>query len=247
MTDAHGTTDGWAASAGAAVQTPIIAIDGPAGSGKSSVSKEIARRRGYGYLDTGAGYRALSWHVLDLGADTTDPDAVLDALTSFDLRLGLQPDDRTVTVRGVDVTAEIRTPEVTAAIAGFTRVPEVRAYLNGVFRRLAGESGLAGVVIEGRDITSVVAPDAPVRILMTASPEVRAARRGLELGSDTGTVAEAMRIRDESDSHVLDLALADPGVDVIDSTELDFEQTIDAVLTVIDRKINPKQGGRNGR
>ena len=224
-------------------QTPIIAIDGPAGSGKSSVSKEIARRRGYGYLDTGAGYRALSWHVLHLGADTTDTDAVLTALTTFDLRLGLDPDDRVVTVGDVDVTTEIRTPEVTAAIAGFTRVPEVRAYLNGIFRRLAGESGLDGVVIEGRDITSVVAPDAPVRILMTASPEVRAKRRGLELGADTAEVQAAIMRRDESDSHVLELAEADPGVDVIDTSELDFEQSIDAVLTVIDREL----GGHDGR
>lgn len=224
-------------------QTPIIAIDGPAGSGKSSVSKEIARRRGYGYLDTGAGYRALSWHVISLGRDTADTDAVLDALSSFDLRLGLDPDDRTVAVDGTDVTAAIRTPEVTAAIAGFTRVAEVRAFLNAIFRRLAGESGLEGVVIEGRDITSVVAPDAPVRILMTASPEVRAQRRGLELGADAAEVLAAQAARDASDAHVLDLAEADPGVDVVDTSDLDFEQSIDAVLTVIDRKL----GGRDGR
>ena len=224
-------------------QTPIIAIDGPAGSGKSSVSKEIARRRGYGYLDTGAGYRALSWYVLSLGRDTADTDVVLDALSSFDLSLGLDPDDRTVAVGGTDVTTAIRTPEVTAAIAGFTQVAEVRAFLNGIFRRLAGESGLDGVVIEGRDITSVVAPDAPVRILMTASPEVRARRRGLELGADAAEVLAAQNARDASDSHVLELAEADPGVDVVDTSDLDFEQSIDAVLTVIDRKL----GGRDGR
>ncbi len=216
-------------------KTPIIAIDGPAGSGKSSVSQEIARRRGYGYLDTGAGYRALAWYVLERGADTTDTEAVLAALDSFDLRLGLRPDDRTVTVSGIDVTAAIRTPDVTAAIAGFSRVPAVRAYLNTIFRRLAAESGLDGVVIECRDITTVVAPDAPVRILMTASPEVRAARRGIELGADTTTVGEAIRTRDASDSHVLDLAQADAGIDVVDSTTLNFAQTVDAVLTVIDR------------
>ncbi|WP_345752981.1 (d)CMP kinase [Microbacterium rhizophilus] len=223
--------------------SPIIAIDGPAGSGKSSVSKEVARRRGYGLLDTGAGYRALSWHLRASGVDTADADAVIAALAGFELRLGLDPEDRTVTVGGTDVTAAIRTPEVTAAIAGFVRVPEVRAYLNAIYRRLAGESGLAGVVMEGRDITSVVAPDAPVRILMTASPEVRAARRGLELGADTATVAAAITARDESDSHVLDLAEADPGVDVVDSSDLDFEQTIDAVTAVIDRKL----GGHDGR
>lgn len=181
---------------------------------------------------------------------------MIEALGGFELRLGLHPDDRTVTVGGSDVTSEIRTPEVTAAIAGFVRVPEVRAYLNAIYRRLAGESGLDGVVIEGRDITSVVAPDAPVRILMTASPEVRAKRRGLELGADTATVAAAINARDESDSHVLDLAQADPGVDVVDSTDLDFEQTIDAVLAVIDRKLSGtadggsrsgNEGGQHGR
>lgn len=224
-------------------RTPIIAIDGPAGSGKSSVSKEIARRRGYGYLDTGAGYRALSWYVMHIGAQTTDTAAVLDALGSFDLRLGLAPDDRTVAVGDEDVTADIRTPEVTAGIAGFSRVTAVREHLNDRFRRLAGESGLDGVVIEGRDITSVVAPDAPVRILMTAPPEVRAARRGLEWGTDPDEVKRAIMSRDESDSHVLDLAEKDPGVDVVDTGELDFEQSIDAVLTVIDRKL----GGRDGR
>lgn len=224
-------------------QTPIIAIDGPAGSGKSSVSKEIARRRGYGYLDTGAGYRALSWHVRSRGADTADEAAVRDALASFDLRLGLDPDDRTVSVGGADVTAEIRTPEVTAAIAGFSRVADVRAHLNAMFRRLAGESGLAGVVIEGRDITSVVAPDAPVRIFMTASPEARAQRRGLESGRDVAEVKAAILSRDASDGHVLDLAEADPGVQVVDTTDRDFEQSIDAVLAVIDRTL----GGRDGR
>ncbi|MEL5990655.1 (d)CMP kinase [Microbacterium phosphatis] len=222
--------------------TPIIAIDGPAGSGKSSVSKEVARRRGFGLLDTGAGYRALSWHLRATGVDTTDSDAVIAALGGFDLRLGLDPEDRSVSVGGVDVTTEIRTPEVTAAIAGFVKVPEVRAYLNAIYRRLAGESGLGGVVIEGRDITSVVAPDAPVRILMTASPEVRAARRGQELGADTATVHAAIVARDASDSHVLDLAEADPGVDVVDSTELDFEQTIEAVTAVIDRKLEAHNG-----
>lgn len=224
-------------------RTPIIAIDGPAGSGKSSVSKEIARRRGYGYLDTGAGYRALSWHVADRGAETTDTAAVLEALASFDLRLGLDPDDRTVAVGDSDVTDDIRTPEVTAGIAGFSRVAAVREHLNALFRRLAGESGLDGVVIEGRDITSVVAPDAPVRILMTAPAEVRAARRSREWGADADEVKRAILSRDASDSHVLDLAEKDPGVDVVDTGDLDFEQSIDAVLTVIDHRL----GGRDGR
>lgn len=221
----------------------VVAIDGPAGSGKSSVSKEIARRLGFGYLDTGAAYRALSWHVLDSGADTTDEAAVLRATDAFDLRLGLDPDDRTVWVGDRDVTDAIRTPEVTAAISGFTRVQAVRDRLNERFRRMARESGLPGVVIEGRDITSVVAPDAPVRILLTASPAVRAARRGLEWNADAESVAEAINRRDASDSHTLSLAEGDPGVDVVDTTELDFDGSVAAVRDVIDRRT----GGRHGR
>ncbi|MGO1627483.1 (d)CMP kinase [Microbacterium sp.] len=221
----------------------VVAIDGPAGSGKSSVSKEIARRLGFGYLDTGAAYRALSWHVLDSGADTRDEPAVLDALRTFDLRLGLDPDARTVMVGEADVTDAIRTPEVTRAIAGFTRVQAVRDALNDGFRSKARESGLPGVVIEGRDITSVVAPDAPVRILLTASEQVRAQRRGLELKTDAGDVAQAMSQRDASDAHTLSLAQGDRGVDVVDTSELDFEQSVAVVRGVIEQRT----GGLHGR
>lgn len=221
----------------------VVAIDGPAGSGKSSVSKEIARRLGFGYLDTGAAYRALSWYVLSTGADTADEGAVVSALDGFDLRLGLDPDVRTVAVGGADVTDAIRTPEVTAAIAGFTRVQAVRDFLNDIFRAKARESGRDGVVIEGRDITSVVAPDAPARILLTASEAVRAQRRGLELATDASDVAEAIGRRDASDAHTLSLAEGDQGVDVVDTTELDFEQSVAAVREVIERRT----GGRDGR
>lgn len=221
----------------------VVAIDGPAGSGKSSVSKEIARRTGFGYLDTGAAYRALSWHVLAAGADTSDEAAVLAALETFDLHQGLDPDERAVLVGGSDVTRAIRTPEVTAAIAGFTKVQAVRDRLNDGFRRKARESGLRGVVIEGRDITSVVAPDAPVRILLTASERVRAQRRGLEISADATDVAEAISKRDASDAHTLSLASGDQGVDVVDTTELDFGQSVAAVRDVIERRT----GGRDGR
>jgi len=221
----------------------VVAIDGPAGSGKSSVSKEIARRNGFGYLDTGAAYRALSWHVLTSGADTTDEAAVLAALGSFDLRQSFDPDDRAVFVGDADVTDAIRTPEVTGAIAGFTRVQAVRDALNDGFRARAAASGLPGVVIEGRDITSVVAPDAPVRILLTARPEVRAQRRGLELSTAAGDVADAINRRDASDAHTLSLAEGDQGVDVVDTSELDFEQSVAAVQAVIEQRT----GGRDGR
>lgn len=221
----------------------FIAIDGPAGSGKSSVSKAVARALGFGYLDTGSAYRALAWHVLDRGADTDDAEAVLAAASDFPVRLGLDPDDRTVLVGDVEITEAIRDPRVSGAVSGVARVPEVRAQVNELFRRLVSESSYPAVVVEGRDITTVVAPDAPVRILLTAAPEVRAARRAGELaGENAATVAAALHKRDASDSAVVDFLNAAEGVEVVDSTDLDFPQTIDAVLTVIEQHRGAHRG-----
>ncbi|TDL43169.1 (d)CMP kinase [Microbacterium oleivorans] len=211
-----------------------IAIDGPAGSGKSSVSKEAARRLGYGYLDTGAAYRALAWHVLQHGADTSDASAVVDAAGDFDYAISLDPDEYWVRVGETSVTEVIREPRVSSAVSGVARVPVIREQVNVLFRRLVAESGRPGVIVEGRDITTVVAPDAPVRILLTAAPEVRAARRSAELTTeDAAAVAAALHKRDASDSQVVDFLTAAPGVTVVDSTDLDFAQTVDAVLDVV--------------
>lgn len=214
--------------------TDVIAIDGPAGSGKSSVSKEVARRLGYGYLDTGAAYRALAWHVLERAADTVDPDAVLAAAEDFPYAISLDPDDYWVRVGDADVTDAIREPRVTGAVSGVARVPAVRVRVNELFRALVAASRLPGVVVEGRDITTVVAPDAPVRILLTAAPEVRAARRSAEVTTqDAAAVASALHQRDAADSQVVDFLTAADGVRVVDSTELDFTQTVEGVLDVI--------------
>lgn len=214
--------------------TVTIAVDGPAGSGKSSVSKEVSRRLGFGYLDTGAAYRALAWHVLEHGADTSDAAAVVDAAGDFDYAISLDPDDYWVRVGPTTVTEAIREPRVSSAVSGVARVPVVREQVNTMFRRLVADSGLPGVIVEGRDITTVVAPDAPVRILLTAAPDVRAARRSAELTTqDAAAVAAALHKRDASDSQVVDFLTAAPGVTVVDSTDLDFAQTVDAVLDVI--------------
>lgn len=223
--------------------TKFIAIDGPAGSGKSSVSKAVARRLGFGYLDTGSAYRALAWHVLDRGADTSDPDAVLAAASDFRVVLGLDPDDRTVRVGDVEVTEAIRDPRVSGAVSGVARVTEVRAQVNELFRALVAHAAYPAVVVEGRDITTVVAPDAPVRILLTAAPEVRAARRAGELaGENADAVAAALHKRDASDSAVVDFLNAADGVEVVDSTDLDLSQTIDAVLSVIEQHRGAHRG-----
>ena len=211
-----------------------VAIDGPAGSGKSSVSKQAARHLGFGYLDTGAAYRALAWHVLRRGADTADAATVIAAADDFDYAISLDPDRYWVRVGDTDVTDAIREPEISAAVSGVARVPEVRERVNALFRTLVAESAAPGVIVEGRDITTVVLPDAPVRILLTAAPEVRAARRSAELTThDASAVAAALHQRDASDARVVDFLNAAPGVTVVDSTELDFAQTVDAVLDVV--------------
>ncbi|MFF2485641.1 (d)CMP kinase [Microbacterium sp. NPDC058062] len=227
----------------------VVAIDGPAGSGKSSVSKQVARRLGYGYLDTGAAYRALAWHALERGIDTSDAASVLDVSGDFDYAISLDPDAYWVRVGTSDVTDAIREPRVSDAVSGVARVPAVRQSVNALFRALVARSGRPGVVVEGRDITTVVAPDAPVRILLTAAPEIRAARRSAEVTTqDAATVAAALHQRDASDSTVVDFLTAAPGVEVVDSTPLDFDQTVDAVLGVIQAAlsapaVDPQQTG----
>jgi len=217
-------------------ETIVVAVDGPAGSGKSSVSKAAARRLGWAYLDTGAAYRALSWYVLARRLDPTDSDAVIDALPDFDYRIGTDPDGYHVYVGDDDVTEAIRTPEVTAVVSAIARVPEIRAFLTGLFRDIIRHTDRGGIVVEGRDITTVVCPDAPVRILLTADEAVRMARRSAELiGHSAAHVGEALRRRDEADSRVVDFMNAADGVTTVDSTDLDFDQTVDAVIQVVQK------------
>ena len=212
----------------------VVAVDGPAGSGKSSVSKEVARRLGFGFLDTGAANRALAGHVEASGIDTDDAASVLSCLPSFAYRIGTDPAGYAVHVGDVDVTTAIRDPEISAVVSRVARVPEVRTHLIELFRSIIAEEPTAGIVVEGRDITTVVAPDAPVRILLTASEDVRIARRSAELVGDSAQAAgEQLHRRDEADSKVVDFMTAAEGVTTVDSTELDFEQTVDAVIGVI--------------
>ena len=212
----------------------VVAVDGPAGSGKSSVSKEVARRLGFGFLDTGAAYRALAWHVEASGIDTEDAASVVSCLPSFAYRIGTDPAGYAVHVGDVDVTTAIRDPEISAVVSRVARVPEVRTHLIELFRGIIADEPRPGVVVEGRDITTVVAPDAPVRILLTAAEDVRIARRSAELVGDSAQAAgEQLHRRDEADSKVVDFMTAAAGVTTVDSTELDFEQTVDAVIDVI--------------
>ncbi|RZT68302.1 cytidylate kinase [Leucobacter luti] len=225
----------------------LVAIDGPAGSGKSSVSRTAAERLDFGILDTGAAYRALAWTARRIGLDLDDAAAMETLLDAWSYRITLRGEQRvTVAVTGglsaaaptlaepVDITTEIRDHAVSGQVSRVSKHPAVRERLNAMFRRTVAGSGLPGVVIEGRDITTVVAPDAPVRILLTASPEVRAARRAGELpGLSPEQVLADLEARDAKDALVVDFFTPAPGVTLVDTSTLNFEQSVQAVVDIV--------------
>jgi cytidylate kinase len=212
----------------------VVAVDGPAGSGKSSVSKAAARALGFDYQDTGAAYRALSWWSLDAGIDTDDAASVISVLEDFEYAIGTDPDNYFVRVSGTDVTDAIREPRVTAVVSAIARVPEVRSYMVGLFRGVISSTTKPGIIVEGRDITTVVAPDAPVRILLTATEEARMARRSAEVTTESAAkTAQQLSSRDAQDSKVVDFMNAAEGVTTLDSTDLDFDQTVSAVVDLV--------------
>jgi cytidylate kinase len=212
----------------------VVAVDGPAGSGKSSVSRASARALGFDYQDTGAAYRALAWSCLERGVNTSDAGAVIKAVSGFSYSIGIDPDDYYVRVDEHDVTEAIREPRVTEVVSAVARIPEVRAYLVQLFRRVIATSDKPGIIVEGRDITTVVAPDAEVRILLTASEQVRMGRRSAELhGESAETTAKQLASRDAQDSRVVDFMNAADGVTTVDSTDLDFDQTVNAVVALV--------------
>lgn len=209
----------------------IVAIDGPAGSGKSSVSKSCAKALGFGYLDTGAAYRALTYSVLSLGLDVSGKSAE-EIASNFDYSISLDPDNYWVKVGEIDVTYEIRSTHVGEAVSQFASLPQVREYMFTLTRALVQQSGLAGVIVEGRDITTKVFPEAKTRILLTASEEVRLGRRSAELPEGT-VVADQVTKRDQNDSKVVDFLVPAQGVLLVDSTELDFDQTVRAITALV--------------
>ena len=211
----------------------VVAVDGPAGSGKSSVSVAAAERLGYAFLDTGAAYRALTWLGLERGVDLTDARAVVALLAEFHYATSAGADGTVVRVGDADVTSAIREPRVSAVVSDVARIPAVRIALNEAFRRLIVATDAPGIVVEGRDITTVVAPDAPVRILLTASEEVRIARRSKDLPAAESATAAQLTERDRRDAQVVDFMTAAPGVTTIDSTDLDFDRTVDAVVALV--------------
>ncbi|WP_432571174.1 (d)CMP kinase [Kineococcus sp. SYSU DK005] len=228
----------------------VVAVDGPSGSGKSSVSRAAARALGVAFLDTGAMYRAVTWSALRAGVDLGDREAVAAHVRAVALSVGTDPQRPTIAVVGADgaetdLTEEVRGPEVTGAVSAVAAVPAVRSDL--VLRQRALiESACAapapgarpGVVAEGRDITTVVAPDADVRVLLTADERVRLARRAQQdLGAADEAAVEAVRRsvseRDRVDARTTAFTAAADGVVTLDSTHLDLEGTVAALLDVV--------------
>ena len=171
--------------------------------------------------------------MLKRGIAPTDTAAVLALLPTFHYTTEVVPAGTVVHVGDDDVTDAIREPRISAVVSDIARIPEVREALTEVFRRLIRATDRAGIVVEGRDITTVVAPDAQVRILLTADEEVRIARRAAELSPDATSTASQLRERDRRDAQVVDFMTAAPGVTTIDSTEMDFGQTVHAVVDLV--------------
>ena len=211
--------------------TLVIAMDGPSGSGKSSVSKGVARALGLRYLDTGAMYRAMTWWMLRESVPIGDTAAVTARVGEPELVSGTDPAAPAITVNGIDVSDPIRGPEVTGAVSAVAAVPAVRERLVALQREIIGAGG---IVVEGRDIGTAVAPGAQVKIYLTASAEARAQRRNAELTGATITATQAdLERRDRLDSSrkVDPLARAADAIE-LDTTALGLNEVIDEVLRI---------------
>lgn len=217
----------------------IIAIDGPAGSGKSSVSKQVARDLNFGYLDTGAAYRALAWASLNLPGFSIKELETMNLEQDFNYQISTDPDNFWVKVGNQDITSAIRGPVVAEFVSQVARIPAVRTFMRGLTHRLVAESDSSAVVVEGRDITTVVAPDAQIRILLTASEAVRLKRRSAELSESTAeSVMRQVSDRDASDSKVVDFMTPAPGVQLVDTSDLNFNQSVSAVIALIEQGLS---------
>lgn len=230
-----------------------IALDGPSGAGKSTIAKAAAAKMHYVYVDTGAMYRSIACYMVENGVDTDNKEEIISRLGEIDIKLVYQDEAQHVMLNGEDVSQKIRTPEISMAASAVSTVPEVRAFLLDLQKNMAKEND---IIMDGRDIGTVILPNADVKIYLTASAEARAGRRFKELQEkgDNSTyeqVLEDIKQRDYNDMHrdVAPLKKADDAVEV-DTTELDLQGSIDAVCRVIEEKLAVKknsvrsEGGR---
>ena len=217
-----------------------IAIDGPAGAGKSSIAKLVSKELGYIYVDTGALYRTVGLYSIRKGIDTKDADAVTATLKDIKVELGFVDGAQHVFLNGEDVSEAIRTPEASMGASNVSAIPAVRTFLFDLQRDIAKNNNC---IMDGRDIGTTILPDADVKIFLTASVEERATRRYKELiakGEDVTfeAVIEDVKTRDYNDSHraVSPLKKADDAIEV-DTTGMNIEESVDAISNIIDKCI----------
>lgn len=217
----------------------IVAVDGPSGSGKSSVSRGVASRLGYDYLDTGAMYRAVTWWGLENGVADTE---IAGRLAEIDVTSGTDPQHPTIAVGGTDVSEAIRTPEVTAAVSRYSAVPEVRAALVARQREVAA-AARQGLVAEGRDLGTVVFLDATLKVYLTADVQARAARRAAENAerghdADVSNTHESLAARDAADSsRAVSPLQAAPDAVHVDATFMTLPEVIDHVTALVEERL----------
>ena len=210
----------------------VVAMDGPSGSGKSSSARGVATRLGLRYLDTGAMFRALTWWMLERGVDVEDAEAVAVLAETPVLVSGTDPQAPTITVDGTDVAGPIREQAVTSAVSAVSAVPEVRTRLLREQRSIIGDGD---IVVEGRDIGTVVAPDADVKLYLTADPAARAARRTAELaGADVAATEQDLIRRDAIDSGrtTAPLKMAD-GALHLDTTPFTLDEVVEQIVSLV--------------
>lgn len=217
----------------------VIAVDGPAGSGKSTAARGVASALGLRYLDTGSTYRALTWWLLACGVDVGDPGAVAASLGRPEIEAGTDPQAPAIRVDGADVAGPIRTREVSNAVSAVAAIPAVRRHLVAMQQQIISDvlAEGSGIVAEGRDIGTVVAPDAPVKVFLTASELVRARRRTADLTADPqATVAVTQAEQERRDAHDAPQMAKAPDAVAIDTTALSRSEVIREIISLADRK-----------
>lgn len=214
----------------------VVAVDGPSGSGKSTVSRRLASALGAQYLDTGAMYRAVTWAALAEGIDPRDAEAVAKVAGEIDLEVDTDPDAPHTRVDGTPVDRAIRGPEVTGAVSAVAAVPWVRQLLVAQQRKIIGAT--RRIVVEGRDIGTVVAPDADLKVYLTASADARARRRSAEYAADLSATAADLDRRDRFDStRAADPLQQAPDAVVLDTTELGIDEVVARLRAMVDRSL----------
>ena len=211
----------------------VIAVDGPSGSGKSSISKESANRLGFSFLDTGAMYRSVTWFCVTENLDKEN--LIIERINNKDFKLDISTDPLKdqVKVNDEDVSKIIREDEITSQVSHFAAMPKIRQFLVSKQRELVKASN-SGIIVEGRDIGSVVLPEADFKIFITANDDVRAKRRAIQIDSNENDVLVAQRKRDLLDSSrkVSPLVIPDGAV-ILDNSDLDFEQSVGKFIEIV--------------